>query len=76
MTDPEQLKKHLREIYSLEPNDLHMGLLTRVYKQATRRLKRMPFIYIIPLAFLVSIGLYFIFGQLVVGLVSLLQYGS
>ncbi|MFW5703609.1 MAG: hypothetical protein ACOCXQ_02140 [Patescibacteria group bacterium] len=76
MKDPEHLKQQLREIYSIEPNDLHMGLLTRIYKQITRHLKQMPFIYIIPLAFLTSIGLYLIFGQLVVGLVSLLQYGS
>ena len=71
-----KLKEKFNEIYSIEPNDLSFGFLTRLYKQTTGPLKKMPFLYIVPLALIFAICLYILFGHLVVGLVSLLQYGS
>jgi hypothetical protein len=71
-----KLKHKLQEVYAVEPNDLGLFWLTFLYKKFTHRLKDKPFLYIIPLAFIVTAGLYFLFGQLVVKLTSLLQYGS
>ena len=71
-----KLKDKLQEVYSVEPNDLGFIWLTRIYKKITYRLKDKPFIYVIPLAFVLSACLYVVFGQLVVRLTSLLQYGS
>jgi hypothetical protein len=71
----ERLQKKLHEVFAIEPTDLSIRPLTRIYKRSTRHLKTMPFIYIIPMAFLVTILLYVVFGHLVVKLASLLQYG-
>jgi hypothetical protein len=71
-----KLKQSLQDIYNIPPNDLYYRPVTRVYKLLTGRLKKMPFLYIVPLSFFVAAGLYLIFGQLVIKLVSLLQYGS
>lgn len=71
-----KLKSKLQEVFAVEPNDLGITWLTRLYKIVTFRLKDKPFLYIIPLAFVLSACLYVIFGQLVVRLTSLLQYGS
>lgn len=75
-TGKDRLQQQLHEIFSLEPNDLALPPLTRLYKMTTGRLKTMPFLYVIPLAFIFAIVLYILFGQLVIKLVSLLQYGS
>lgn len=72
----EKLKHKLQEVYAVEPNDLGISWLTRIYKMITFRLKDKPFLYIIPLTFVLSACLYVVFGQLVVRLTSLLQYGS
>lgn len=70
-----RLQQKLGDIFTVEPNDLGNGLFTRVYHQLTAKLKTIPFIYVIPLAFAGAVLLYFIFGVLVVRLVNLLQYG-
>lgn len=70
-----QLKVKLEEVYLVEPNDLHSAFLTSIYKFTTRLLKRMPFLYIIPFSFGISMLLYLVFGFSVVRLVSVLQYG-
>lgn len=72
----DSLQEQLQEIFALEPNDLSLPPLTRMYKITTGRLKTMPFLYVVPLAFIFAIVLYILFGQLVIKLVSLLQYGS
>lgn len=71
-----KLKEKLHEVYGIEPNDLGIAWLTKIYKRITCRLKDKPFLYVIPLAFILSACLYIVFGQLVVKLTSLLQYGS
>lgn len=76
MTNKTALKNKLNEIYDLEPNDLRIGPLTRMFKMTTGRLKKMPFLYVVPLSFLVAGLLYALFGQMLINLVSLLQYGS
>ncbi len=70
-----ELKHKLQEVYFVEPNDLGNSYLTLIYKTVTSFLKQMPFVFIIPLSFLVSILMYLIFGSLTVKLTSLLQYG-
>ncbi len=70
-----RLHNKLEEVFSIEPNDLGNEKLTLIYHRLTSFLKRMPFIYIVPLSFIMAIILYFIFGTLVVRLASLLQYG-
>ena len=76
MTNKQVLKQKMNEIYELEPNDLRIQPLTRVFKMTTGRLKKMPFLYVVPLAFLMAAFLYVLFGQMLINLVSLLQYGS
>ena len=70
-----KLKKSINEVFFIEPNDLGPGLFNYLYKKTTHPLKFAPFIVVIPLAFLAAIIMYFIFGQLLIKLVSLLQYG-
>ncbi|MDA1316731.1 MAG: hypothetical protein O3B87_01755 [bacterium] len=65
----------MQSIFAIPPNDLHHKLLTNWYKLATSPLKRMPFIYIVPLSLGASLAVYMLFGQLIIQLVSLLQYG-
>lgn len=76
MVNQNLLRKKIREVYSVEPNDLHIMPLTKWYKMLTGRLKQMPFLYVVPVAFLIVLVMYLVFGHLVVGLAGLLQYGS
>ena len=69
------LKKKMREVFIIEPNDLNIGFLTNFYKKATAYLKTAPFIIIIPFSLLVGLFIYLIFGYLIVRLTTLLQYG-
>ncbi len=70
-----RLKNKLNEVFSVEPNDLGINFLNFYFKKITAYLKEMPFVYVIPFTFLVSIFLYFILGRLLVKLVTILQYG-
>ena len=70
-----KLKKTVNEVFFIEPNNLGLGLFNSLYKRTTHPLKFAPFIIVIPLAFLAAMVMYFIFGQLLIKLVSLLQYG-
>ena len=70
-----KLDSKLERIFQLEQNDLHMPLLTTIYKILTRPLKSLPIIYIIPISLGSAFLMYLVFGSLVVRLVSLLQYG-
>ncbi len=70
-----RLKKKLNEVFLIEPNDLGWRFLTNLYKDLTAHLKNFPFILIIPVSFILAMIFYLIFGRLIVGLVSLLQYG-
>lgn len=65
--------KKLKEVFYPYPNDLGWSILTKIYKKVVFRLKFAPFLYIIPLAFLLGLLSYFIFGSLVVKIVSILQ---
>jgi len=69
------LKKHLKEITIIEPNDLGIPLLTTAYRKVNIFFKIAPFVFIIPISILGAIGLVYIFGLLAVQIVSLLQYG-
>lgn len=70
-----RLKQKLEEVYSVTPNDLGNPLLNNAYHGITKFFKTIPFIFIIPLSFIVAVALYFIFGTLLVNLANLLQYG-
>lgn len=70
-----KLKQKLNEVYLIEPNDVGISYLTFWYKRTTRYLKNLPFIIIIPLSFIFALFAYLILGQLLVRLVTLLQYG-
>ncbi|QQS44178.1 hypothetical protein IPM65_01055 [Candidatus Roizmanbacteria bacterium] len=72
---PDKLFQKFQQIYSLPPNDLHNEFLTSWYKFLTAPLKRIPFLYIIPLSILIAVLLYLTVGQLLIRLVSLLQHG-
>ena len=74
-TLPSHIEEELQRMYVLPPNDLGDKRLTWMYKFATGPLKKMPFIYILPLSFVVAVGLYLLLGPLVIKLVSILQYG-
>jgi len=69
------IDKNMESIFAIPPNDLHQRWLTTIYKIVTQPLKRMPFLFIIPLSLGISLAVYVLFGQLVVKFVSLLQYG-
>jgi len=69
------LKKKMKEVFIVEPNDLNIDFLTNFYKKATSYLKTTPFIIIIPFSFLAGLFIYLIFGYLIVRLTTLLQYG-
>ena len=70
-----KLKQEFEDIFSLKPNDLGNKHLTFAYKWVTGPLKKMPFIYLLPISFVSAVGLYILFGNLVIKIVSLLQYG-
>lgn len=70
-----RLRQKLNEVFILEPNDLGPRTLTDWYKKITVHLKTKPFIFIIPMSLLSGVGLYFILRQLLIRLVTLLQYG-
>ncbi|OGK10712.1 hypothetical protein A2767_04505 [Candidatus Roizmanbacteria bacterium RIFCSPHIGHO2_01_FULL_35_10] len=70
-----RLKQKLDEVYTVEPNNLGFPLLTNSYHNVTKFFKTMPFIFVIPLSFIIAGILYFVFGTLVVKLATLLQYG-
>jgi len=70
-----KLKKSLNDVFFIEPNNLGTDFLTSIFKRVTHPLKNMPFILVVPLAFLLAIFMYFVFGYLLVRLVSFLQYG-
>ncbi len=65
----------MNEVFSIEPNDLGTSYLTTFFKKITSYLKTMPFIYVIPVTFLISIFMYFVFGKFLIKLVTVLQYG-
>ena len=66
-------EKKLKEIYSPPPNDLGWWVFNKIYKKIVFRLKFSPFLYIIPLIFLLVFLLSFIFGYLTVKVVNILQ---
>lgn len=70
-----KLQKEFNTVFSLPPNDLGNKWLTYLYGFFAHPLKKMPFLYIIPLSVLGAILLYVLLGQLVVKMVSILQYG-
>jgi len=69
------LKKHLRQVSIVEPNDLGMPILTAPYRKINIFFKTAPFIFVVPLSILGAAGLVYVFGLLAVRLASLLQYG-
>lgn len=70
-----RMKQKLNEVFSVEPNDLGIDFLTIYFKKLTFYLKTAPFIFVIPSTIIIALILYFLFGRLLVGLVTILQYG-
>lgn len=69
------MKQKMNEVFSIEPSELGVSFLTGYFKKLTAYLKIAPFIYIIPLTFIISIFLYFVLGRFLIKLVTVLQYG-
>ena len=69
------LKKHLKEVMVVEPNDLGIPLLTYLYKKINVFFKTAPFVFVVPISILGATLLVYVFGLLAVRLASLLQYG-
>lgn len=67
--------KKMDEVFFLEPNNLGSQTLTNFYHSMTSLLKRMPFMVILPLALLVALLFFLNFREMVVRIVTLLQYG-
>lgn len=65
--------KRWEEVTELPPQTF--GPLTALYRQATRRLKVMPWAWFIGVSLLVAAGLYIVFGSAIPAIVSLLQRG-
>lgn len=70
-----RFKKKLNEVYFITPNNLGVNPLTNLYKKIVDPIKIMPFIFIIPISFLIGLALYLIFGLHTIKFTSLLQYG-
>ena len=70
-----RMKQKLNEVFSIEPNDLGVNFLTFYFRKITAYFKVIPFVYIIPLTFLISLFLYLLLGKLLIRLVTILQYG-
>lgn len=70
-----RMKQKLNEVFSVEPSDLGINFLTFYFKKITSHLKTAPFIFVIPSAVIIALILYFLFGRLLVGLATILQYG-
>ncbi|MBI2051723.1 hypothetical protein HYT33_03100 [Candidatus Roizmanbacteria bacterium] len=70
-----QLRHKLQEVFIIEPNDLGIDILTRLYKETTAFLKTMPFVIVVPVSFVIAVTFYLIFGPYLVKLVTILQNG-
>ncbi len=70
-----KLKKKLYEVYFIEPNDLGIGVITKIYKIFTKPIKTMPFLFILPISIFIALSIYIIFGVLIIRLATILQYG-
>ena len=69
----QHLRKKMGEQADLTPQNL--GFLTSPFKRFSPFLKNSPWKIFIPLAFLFSVGAFFLFGNRVVHLTSILQRG-
>jgi len=69
------LKNSLKEVTVVEPNDLGIPLLTKIYRKINIFFKTAPFVFVVPISLIGSVGLVYLFGLLAVRLVSSLQYG-
>jgi len=74
-TSYQHIEREFQQIFAVKPNDLRMPWLTALYKWTTGPLKRMPFIYFVPLALCAVLALYLLVGPLIIRLASILQYG-
>lgn len=70
-----RLSAKLHEVFIVEPNDLGHPFLTFWYKRTTKFLKTMPFLYIVPMSFMLALLMYAVSGFIVVKLTSVLQAG-
>lgn len=70
-----RMKQKMNEVFSIDQNDLGANYLTNNFRRITSYFKVMPFVYVIPITFLASVFLYFIFGRFLIKLVTVLQYG-
>ncbi len=68
------LKQKYHEAFIVEPSDLGNPSLTRLYKQISSSLKVMPFVYLIPLSFLIALAVSLVFHLPLVKLTTTLQH--
>ncbi|MCA9371587.1 hypothetical protein KC726_01690 [Candidatus Woesebacteria bacterium] len=76
ITKQEQyLIDQMHKIFEVQPNTTGSLWLNNWYKRTTKHLKSMPFILLLPMAFVVSFFVYTILGKLTIIAVSFLQHG-
>lgn len=68
------LRQKYHEAFFIEPSNLGNPFLTKSYKKVSSHLKVMPFIYLIPLSFIVALLLTFVMRYPLVKLATLLQH--
>lgn len=69
----QKLVEKWKETTDLPPQTV--GPLTPYYKMITKRLKVMPWVWLVAVSVILVIGLYIMFGPSLSGIVSLLQRG-
>lgn len=70
-----ELKKNVRELYVVPPNDLGIPIFTTWYRSINKYFKSAPFIIIVPLTIALFLVLALISRFLIVNLATFIQYG-
>jgi len=70
-----KFKKQMNEVFFIEPNDLGNSFLNFLFKRSTAFLKKFPFLYLLPLSFLITFLIYLFLGRGIIIINNLLQYG-
>lgn len=69
------LKNKYHEALLVDPSDLGNPTLTKIYKRVSGNLKTMPFIYLVPISFIIILAVSLIFNFSIVRIATLLQNG-
>jgi len=70
-----RLRKQIREVFIIKPNDLGNKFLNFLFKKLTSYLKQFPFLLILPATFIITFFIYLILGNRIVAVTTLFQNG-